>query len=127
METWQSHGNWTRRYLGFGADMLPFEDGRPRQSWEICPARNCKQLHDGKLWKCAPLAYLGLQKAKYQLSSKWDPYLRYQPLEPTCTDAELDGFLAREDEASCAMCPAERRPFELPVPLRNAAQADAAG
>src|ERR1700680_2164234 len=43
VETMQSHQGWTRRYLGFGAAMLPFEDGRPRQSWEVCPARYCKQ------------------------------------------------------------------------------------
>jgi hypothetical protein len=101
VETRQSHQGWTRRYLGFGAEMLPFEDGRPRQSWEVCPARYCKQLHDGKLWKCPPLAYLKLQKAKYNLSPKWDPYLQYIPLDPTCTDRELDDFLAQEDESAC--------------------------
>ena len=120
VHTWRSHGGWTRRYHGFGAEMQPFEDGQPRQSWEICPAKYCKQLHDGKIWKCAPLAYLGLQKAKYQLSDKWAPYLRYRPLEPTCTDDELDEFLAREDEPVCSMCSAEPRHFSLPNPLRRA-------
>lgn len=122
---WPSHQGWTRRYLGFGAAMLPFEDGRPRQSWEICSARHCKQLHDGKLWKCAPLAYLGLQKAKYELSDKWDPYLRYRPLDPACTDDELDQFLALEDEPVCSMCSAEPHHFSLPDPLRSSLQAAA--
>jgi hypothetical protein len=81
VHTWQSHEGWTRRYLGFGDEMLPFEDGRPRQSREVCPARHCKQLHDGKIWKCVPLAHLGLQKAKFELSGKWDPYLQYRPLD----------------------------------------------
>jgi organic radical activating enzyme len=119
VETRQSHQGWTRRHLGFGAEMLPFEDDRPRQSWEVCPARYCKQLHDGKLWKCPPLAYLKLQEAKYNLSPKWDPYLRYTPLDPTCTDRELDDFLAREEESGCAMCSAEVRRFSLPNPLRS--------
>ena len=127
VDTWQSHQGWTRRYLGFGADMLPFEDGLQRQSWEICPARHCKQLHEGKIWKCAPLAYLGMQKAKYDLSEKWDPYLQYQPLEVTCTDGELDEFLALEDESACSMCSAERRRYQLPNPLRNEARALAPG
>jgi hypothetical protein len=35
----QSFANWTRRYQGFGARMQPFEDGAPRASWKICPAR----------------------------------------------------------------------------------------
>ena len=124
VHTWHSHEGWTRRYLGFGAEMLPFEDGRPRQSWEICPAKNCKQLHDGKLWKCPPLAYLALQKAKYELSNKWDPYLKYRPLDAGCTDDELDEFLALEDEAACSMCAAERLPFRPPNPLRNLSEVE---
>lgn len=119
VETRQSDEGWTRRYLGSGAEMLPFEDGRSRQSWEICPARYCKQLHDGKLWKCPPLAYLNLQKAKYELSPRWDPYLQYAPLDPTCTDQELDEFLQREDEQACSMCSAEVLRFSLPNPLRS--------
>ncbi len=111
---------WTRRYRGFGAEMLPFEDGRPRRSWEICPSRWYKQLHDGKIWKCPPLAYLGMQKARYELSEQWDPYLRYRPLDPSCGDRELDAFLAIEDEAVCSMCSAEPRRFALPNPMRKA-------
>jgi Radical SAM superfamily/4Fe-4S single cluster domain len=118
VEVDQSFRNWTKRYSGFGAEMQPFEDGSPRASWEICPARECKQLFEGKIWKCAPLAYLGMQKAKYRLSSKWDPYLRYKPLEPTCSDDELDAFIAKEDESYCGMCSARRRPLDLPNPIR---------
>ena len=115
-----AHTRWTRRHRGFGDDMLPFEDGRPRRSWEICPSRWYKQLHDGKIWKCPPLAYLGMQKARYELSEQWDPYLRYRPLDPSCGDRELDAFLAIEDEAVCSMCSAEPRRFALPNPMRKA-------
>ncbi|WP_245268746.1 radical SAM protein [Mesorhizobium loti] len=114
-----SDKNWTRRYEGFGNTMLPFEDGDPRASWEICPARHCKQLHAGQIWKCAPLAYLPMQKAKYRLSDKWDPYLAYRPLEPGCSNAELQAFAALEDEDACSMCSAKKRLFELPNPLRR--------
>ena len=82
----QSFANWTQRYRGFGATMEPFEDAAPRASWEICPARLCKQLFEGRIHKCAPLAYLKMQKAKYDLSSKWDFYLGYQGLAPSCSD-----------------------------------------
>lgn len=102
---------WTRRYHGFGATMLPFDDGLPRTSWEICPAKFCMQIRDGRLWKCAPLAYLPLQAGKYKLDPAWDPYLAYRPLAPEASDAELARFLAREEEAVCGMCPSARRPF----------------
>ena len=114
-----SFANWTRRYEGFGEKMEPFEDGAPRASWEICPGRFCKQLFEEKLWKCAPLAYLKMQKAKYGLSEKWDFYLRYEPLNPTCSDSALDEFIGREEEEYCGMCSARRRPLELPIPIRG--------
>jgi hypothetical protein len=115
----QSHANWTRRYLGHGASIRPYEDGRPRQSWEICPARHCKQLFEGKLWKCPALSYLNLQRGKFGLAEQWNPYLGYKALDPGCSNSELDAFLAREDETYCGMCPAQRQPFSLPVPLRT--------
>lgn len=117
LELIPSAQKWTRRYLSFGSAMAPFEDGNPRQSWKICPARHCRQLHDGKIWKCAPLAYLRMQDARYHLSEKWQHYLQYRPLEPDCTDAELHAFFDRQEESYCGMCPAIRRPFKLPVPL----------
>ena len=122
VDYYQSHQNWTRRYYGFGAEMHPYEDHQPRQSWEQCRARYCRQLYDGKIWKCSPLAYLGLQNAKYGLSEAWKPYLDYQPLEPTCTDEELQAFLSREEEAVCNMCPADPQRLELPMPLPSLAK-----
>ena len=93
----------------------------PRRSWEKCVAKRCPQLFEAKLWKCSPLAYLGMQDAKYGLAAKWRPYLAYRPLEPGCTDAELAEFFAREEEPFCAMCPAEPERFRLPLPLRRMA------
>jgi hypothetical protein len=114
---YNSYKNWTRRYKGFGSAMEPFEDGQPRRSWENCPARYCRQLFEGKIWKCAPLAYLKLQDAKYHLSEKWQTYLHYQPLEPGCSDEDLHRFFDREEEPHCGMCPAGPQRFALPVPL----------
>lgn len=113
---------WTRRYKGFGAAMEPYTDGNPRQSWEHCPARTCPQIHEGRIWKCAPLAYLGMQDTKYGLSESWSPYLGYRPLDPDCSDAELREFFAREDEAVCGMCPAQPEHFTLPLPFPNHAK-----
>lgn len=110
---------WTRRYEGIGAEMMPYEDNDPRRSWEICPSKYCRQLFDGKLWKCPPITYLGMQKRKYGLAEKWDPYLAYQPLSPDCSDDELRAFLKRQEESICNMCPAYPRNFSLPNPMER--------
>ena len=112
-----SYRMWTRRYRGTGATMEPYEDGQPRQSWTICPAKWCAQLYLGNIWKCAALAYLGMQHERYHLSEKWADYLRYKALEPGCSDDELREFLGREEESCCGMCPAVAERFELPSPL----------
>ena len=116
----ESFRHWTRRYHGFGAAMKPFTDGNPRRSWEICPARTCPQILEGRIYKCAVLAYLPMQQARYGLGPEWAPSLGYRPLEPGCSDEALEEFFAREEEAVCGMCPAERRSFALPNPLPSA-------
>jgi len=117
VEYYKAHQNWTRRYHGDGAAMQPFSDGDPRGSWENCRARSFVQLHEGLLWKCAPLAYLPMQHRKYGLSAEWDPYLRYRPLPPDCSDAQLHEFLGRQEEDTCGMCSVRPRPLRLPMPL----------
>lgn len=113
----KSESHWTRRYHGWGPTTKPFTDEVPRKSWENCPARWCVQLHEGKLWKCPPIAYLPMQKERHGIGEEWDRYLKYQPLDESCTDDELQRFLAREDEDCCAMCPAKPPLFFLPSPL----------
>jgi radical SAM family protein len=73
VELWFSSRNWTRRYMGHGAALEPFEDGNPRRSWESCRG---------------------------------------------CSEAELEAFLAREEEPHCGMCSADPPRFELPMPIR---------
>ncbi len=117
VELYHSSKNWTRRYHGSGDTMEPFKDGQPKQSWGNCPARYCRQLFEGKIWKCAPLAYLKLQDAKFGLSESWKDYLQYQPLAPDCSDEQLVKFFSLEEESFCGMCPANPEKFELPMPL----------
>jgi hypothetical protein len=112
-----SFSSWTRRYLGYGAEMEPFSDGNPRLSWESCVAKGQMQLHMGKLWKCVPLAYLGIQDAHYGLPERWKPYLAYKPLDPGCSKKALRAFLRREDEPVCGMCPARPQKMDIPLPI----------
>jgi organic radical activating enzyme len=109
---------WTRRHHGFGPGVLPFEDHDPRASWMRCEARECRQLFKGRLWKCAPIAYLQLQKDRYPgISSAWDPYLRYTGIGPECTEEELVAFESPAEEEICGMCPSRTERFDKPSPL----------
>jgi len=119
---------WLRVYKGFGHDMLPFEDGRPQESWAHCGVKWCKQIYLGKLWKCPNVAYLQMQDKKYNLSDKWLPYLTYrdgslggQALEPTARLHEIRVFYEQEHIPHCAMCPAKgtHNHFKLLCPLRR--------
>ena len=109
--------HWIRQYKGFGDKMEPFEDNDPKSSWNICVSKLCVQLHEGKLWKCPALAYLPMQAEKYNLSEKWDPYLKYEPLSHDCSKIELKDFFTRKEESYCKMCPAKEEFFSPKNPL----------
>ena len=109
-----AHKKWRPIYKGYGENIMPFEDNDPESSWKSCFMKewdddnNCYQLHEGKIWKCPPIAYLPLMAKKYNLSEKWNPYLKYQPLSPNCSDEELAKFFSKGSESICGMCPAKK-------------------
>lgn len=94
-------------YRGRGPEMRPYEDGAPRQSWEVCHNKGCYNIHRGQLWKCPPIAYLAMIAEKFGLDKidAWAPYLRYVGIAPDASDEALGAFLAREEEGICRMCP----------------------
>ena len=108
---------WIRQYKGFGDKMEPYEDNNPKKSWKHCVSKLCVQLHEGKLWKCPALAYLPMQAKKYNLSEKWEPYLKYVPLSHDCNDIELKKFFIKREEEYCKMCPADEHYFIPESPL----------
>lgn len=109
VEFWDfTNKHWIPQYTGYGNSMMPYQDNNPRKSWENCISKHALQLHENKLWKCPPLAYLPMQAKKYSMNSVWNPYLEYKPLDVNCSDEELKEFLSREDESFCSMCPANK-------------------
>ncbi len=101
---------WVRHYKGDGAGMRPYNDGDARRSWVNCQSSKfCMQLHENRLWKCPPIAYLRMQLDKFGLSQRpdWSPYLGYAGIGLEASDRELEEFLSREEESICAMCPAK--------------------
>lgn len=103
-----------RTYRGEGPEMRPFFDNDPESSYKVCANANCRTIHLGALWKCPPLAYLGLAADKLGLGEveEWRAYLAYKPLSPDAGQDELVDFLGRGAEACCGMCPAKLEYFE---------------
>ncbi|MBI4969683.1 MAG: radical SAM protein [Rhodospirillales bacterium] len=106
--------SFTRTYRGEGPAMRPFADGSPEASWEGCIGKLCRTLHDGRIWKCPPLAFLGKVADRFGLRDvpEWQPYLAYQPISVEATEAEMRDFFTREAETVCGMCPAQPQTFE---------------
>jgi organic radical activating enzyme len=115
-EVWDSTLDWIPQTIGYGDGMLPYEDNDPEKSWRKCKSNLCVQLHENKLWKCPPLAYLPMQAKKFNLSEKWDNYLKYKPLESDSTDEEVLNFFKLKWESYCSMCPAYAEPYMKPDP-----------
>jgi hypothetical protein len=94
-------------YRGVGPGMRPFAEGNPAKSWQVCVNKSCITLHQGRLWKCPPLAFLGLIADKFDLHgvADWQPYLAYRGLELSADDEALAAFFSAAAEPVCAMCP----------------------
>jgi len=112
---------WVEIYKGDGEYILPHEHLKPEESWNNCPVGQiCFQLHEGHIWKCAPLAFLPMMKKKYpNISDRWDPYLTYKPLKSDCSDEEVNEFFSRGCEVYCSMCPAHAEHHDKKNPLIN--------
>ena len=113
-----AHKKWRQIYKGYGSNIIPFEDNDIETSWKSCFMKefdddsHCYQLHEGKIWKCPPIAYLPLMSKQYKLSEKWDSYLRYKPLDQNCSAEEMLEFFSRGAESICGMCPAKKMYIE---------------
>jgi hypothetical protein len=108
-------GSWTRRYTGHGTTMRPYQHGNPNLSFSICPAKQCFQLYDGKLWKCPIVAYLPMVVDRYdELRDPWTLGLSYKPLSINTSDIELESFIKRGPENICGLCPSQPQPFTPP-------------
>ncbi len=103
-----------KTYRGEGAGMRPFADNDPVASWKACLSSACCTIHQGSLWKCPPLAFLGLALDRFGLGADpvWQPYLAYRPLAPDASEEELLQFFLSGAESFCAMCPAKPDYFE---------------
>ncbi len=108
---------WKRHHMGLGQFMKPYADGDFKESWRKCPAKECVVLFERRLWKCPQTASLHLAAEKFSLQSieEWGPYLAYNGIGVTCSDAELEFHLKRGPEPVCGMCPANGESYEKDI------------
>lgn len=98
---------FTHLYRGEGKDILPYADERPFSAWACCEEKNCACIHEGLLWKCPPLAFLGKLNDKIGLRPEWKRYLAHKGLSADAPAERLFAYLAYP-EKNCDMCPARR-------------------
>ena len=105
-----------RTYRGIGRSMLPFNHD-PVKAWDICTARNCLNIVDGRLWKCPTISMLGdvLEKFNLTTSPDWARFLEYDGLGLDAPDTQLEEFLQRGPEAICGICPDNRPTYQKDV------------
>jgi len=111
---------WIRAYNGYAENIEPIGSNNYKDSWDNCPSgQENFTLLNGKIYKCALMAYLPLQKEKYgkKLSSKWNLYLDYTPLSSTNSDSEIFEFFNRKAEKVCSLCPSDCERMDKPSPL----------
>jgi hypothetical protein len=115
--SYSDYRKFVRLYRGMGRTMLPYEDNDAVQSWLHCPARRCKTIAGGRLWKCPPIMGLRsvLEKFGIEDSPDWKPYLAYKGLGLDATDDELKKFLEIGPEHICKMCPKNPAPYAKDV------------
>ena len=99
-------------YQGEGKDMKPYTENDPRAAWVACANKECRTIHNGRLYKCPPIAFLDLIADRFELRDKkeWKPYLAYEGIEPDVSQEELADFLLAQEEHICNMCPTKLVP-----------------
>ncbi len=101
-------GAWTRLYKGDNEEIRPFQNDNS----DKCGNQHCVNLHEGKLWKCAQLAYLPRIIDKLRYKEEWLPFLRYQPADIDASDEELRDFFTFKPHF-CNLCPTPGQRYEI--------------
>ena len=122
-------------YRWEGTHIKPFQHDNIVASKRHCTC-DTLQLYKYKLYKCAPIAYLGeaLRRAGAIDDEDWQPYLNYRPLAPDCSADDLVRFMQAQPkpEWTCRMCPPysnvilskDREIFETPLEEDNLISVD---
>ena len=56
----RSYNAWFKSYQGTEENMMPFDDGDKRKSWEVCESKYCYKLYKNKIWRCPQVAFFDM-------------------------------------------------------------------
>lgn len=93
---------WYWMFEGSGAEMRPAKSN-PEKAFAACPNKICSIIHEGKLFKCAQLAFLPLIADKLLHRDEWDEYLGHRPLSVDASDEKISAYLD-QPSPDCSMC-----------------------
>ncbi len=105
---WRPHV-WKKQYAEKDNKIYPFFSKDIEASYSNCSCPY-SQVMDGKIYKCAPIAYLpfALKKTGQYNDKFWQPYLKYKPADVTSKHELVEFFKThKRAEKICSMCPAK--------------------
>ena len=105
-----TQGGWYDYRRVVDGVLKPWNDNDPTSSYKNCGVNIYPIIYKNKLYKCPPISMVRTHLTKnFMLEDKdWQPYLKYEGLDPDCNEQELEKFVKNiyEPHSICAMCPA---------------------
>lgn len=105
-----TQGGWYDYRRVVDGVLKPWNDNDPTSSYKNCGVNIYPIIYKNKLYKCPPISMVRTHLTKnFMLEDKdWEPYLKYEGLDPDCDEQELEKFVNNiyEPHSICAMCPA---------------------
>ena len=108
-----SYKTWRHSHKIENGVITPFQDNDNRRSWEVCPSKYCKQLYNGKIYKCPQTTYINL--VNKPVSSLFQPMKDYEALEHTSSLEDILNFFNKEEENICYLCPKSIQYFKKTI------------
>ncbi|MBK92826.1 MAG: hypothetical protein CMP33_00590 [Rickettsiales bacterium] len=106
-----TQGGWYDYRRVVDGVLKPWNDNDPTSSYKHCGVNIYPIIYKNKLYKCPPISMVRTHLTKnFMLEDKdWEPYLKYEGLDPDCDEKELEKFVKNiyEPHSICSMCPAK--------------------
>lgn len=100
-------------FKGTYDNIMP-HNSNPDAAFDNCCFHDSINYFKGNLYKCSPLQNLKRMLSDWGQENNefWQPYLKYNPLTPNCSDDELVNFISKinQSESYCSMCPSNNMP-----------------